>query len=350
MEIGRANNLQDPIIDPDRKQSPYRSEQAASATPNPTSPILILPTELLIEIFVLVMGIHDWSLARIGNLARTCRRWNSIIRSHPLLWAVVNGNAPIKDIKIAIRKAKTTPLALAYRYVQRSPNWQMLLSVLAAASPEFWSIDIEMPSFYLERDWEGLSRITSQVTHFRVSASYTTPSPPFLAIPQGRQLRVLDLSFVVLDWNNPRLSGLVVLRLDGRLVSISPSEFRKILRTSPSLEEILLSHISLQPGLEADDNISVRIPLPSLQTLSLISVQSSFNQFLPLLHVPATARIGLDDVDIRALTGGEDPVVFRIIPPVLPSTPCIRKRQGPRAKRVADCFHHQLILHLASEG
>ncbi|KAG8972195.1 hypothetical protein FRC05_010244 [Tulasnella sp. 425] len=326
--VSTVSCLQGLTIDPDHKQPPYGSDQAASAAPNRTPPILTLPTELIIEIFRLVVGIHSWSLARISNLARTCRRWNSIIRSHPLLWAVVNGNAPTKDIKIAIRKAKPTPLVLACRYPHDTPRWPNLLSALASTSPEFWSIDLEVVSHYLRRDWGVLFGLTSQVTHFRVHSlpSYPGPSSPFLNIPRGRKLRVLDLSWVVLDWDHPRLSGLVVLRLNGHLVSISPSQFRKILRASPSLEEILLSCIKLQPQLEADDNTSDKIPLPYLQTLSLIAVQGTFNQVLPLLQIPPTATIRLDDVDIKALTVGKNPALFRIIPPVLPSTPCIVAR------------------------
>ncbi|KAG8916984.1 hypothetical protein FRC01_002733, partial [Tulasnella sp. 417] len=193
-------------------------------------------------------------------------------------------------------------------------------------APELWSIDMEVPFFELHRDWKIISRLTSQVTYFRVHGihSYWHPQSPFLGIPHGRQLRLLDLSNVVLEWNSPRLSGLIVLRLDCLLRNqLSRSHLTKILQMSPGLEELTFSSIRLQTESEGDFVGSNIISLPSLKSFKLTSVDSSFNELLPLLRMPATATIDLDGADIRDLTVGDDPLIFRVIPPVLPSAPCI---------------------------
>lgn len=320
MKLGPASDLENLFIDLDPQDPPDRTGQS-------TSPIHTLPTELLLPIFVLAIDPHEWSLARVRNIARVCKRWNSVIRSHPRLWAVINCAARIREIRVAIRKAQASQLALVCRYAAlQGSKWRTLVSVLASMAPELWSVDIEVPIFDLGRDWTTLSRLTSQVTHFRVraiQALFWHAPPPFLSIPQGRQLRLLDLHNVVLNWDSPRLSGLTVLRLNCFRAPIESSHLTKILQTSPGLEELTLSSIRLQPQSEEDYTGSIVISLPSLKSFTLTSVDSSFNQLLPLLRVPATARIDLDDADIMDLTVGDDPLIFRVIPPVLPSTPCI---------------------------
>ncbi|KAG8921617.1 hypothetical protein FRC00_008429, partial [Tulasnella sp. 408] len=312
--------LENLFIDLDPQDPPDRTKRS-------TPPIHTLPTELLIPIFGLAIEPHEWSLAKVRNLARVCKRWDSVIRSHPRLWAVINGGARIKEIRVAIRKAQASQLALVCRYAAlHGSKWPTLVSVLASMAPELWSVDIEVPFFDLGRNWRALSRVMSQVTHFRVraiQALYWHAPPPFLGIPQGRQLRLLDLSNVVLNWDSPRLSGLTVLRLNCFRALLGGSHLTKILQTSPGLEEVTLSSIRLQPQSEEDytgDNV---ISLPSLKSFSLTSVDSSFNQLLPLLRAPATAKIDLDDADIRDLTVGDDPLIFRVIPPVLPPTPSV---------------------------
>ncbi|KAG9047738.1 hypothetical protein FS837_001635 [Tulasnella sp. UAMH 9824] len=193
-------------------------------------------------------------------------------------------------------------------------------------APELWSVDMEVPFFDLRRDWNTISRLMSQTTHFRVHAIHTTrwpPPPSFLDVPHGRQLRLLDLSNVALNWDSPRLSRLTVLRLSCLRILISISYLTKILQTSPGLEELMLSSVSLQSQSEEHYTYSNVISLPYLKSFSLTSLDRSFNQLLPLLRVPASARIDLDDADIRGLTVGDDPLIFRVIPPVLPPTPCI---------------------------
>ncbi|KAG8999563.1 hypothetical protein FRB90_012045 [Tulasnella sp. 427] len=331
MKIGHANDLQDLFFDP----------EALKAAFEPPSPIHSLPIELLLKIFGYSIEKRDWSISWLRNLARVCKGWSTIIRLHPPLWAVVQVNSKIKEVKTALRKAQTYPLALVYTHDSWLPGsrWPGILRMLTSKSPQLSSVDLQIPPWRLNM-WEDIVQagLLSRVTHIRVHKTAGVEeiwsdedwtgdmvrSRRCLEMGSGQRIQLLHLGGFGTEWDSPRLSGLVFLRLyhvDG----LKRSQFERILRESPGLEEVTLFGVNLVLFEEPEER-NDPIHLPLLRHFDLNDADSSFDRILRLIRAPPTASIRLNNVDVSALTGSDDPALFHIIPPTLPSAPCIFAR------------------------
>ncbi|KAG8999519.1 hypothetical protein FRB90_012056 [Tulasnella sp. 427] len=145
-----------------------------------------------------------------------------------------------------------------------------------------------------------------------------------LGMGPGQRIQLLHLGGFGTEWDSPRLSGLVFLRLY-HVNGLKRSQFERILRESPGLEEVTLFGVNLVLFEEPEERKDP-IHLPLLRHCDLNDADSCFDRILRLIRAPPTASIRLSNVDVSSLTGSDDPALFHTIPPALPSTPCIFAR------------------------
>ncbi|KAG8999564.1 hypothetical protein FRB90_012046 [Tulasnella sp. 427] len=286
-----------------------------------------LPAELLIEIFALaLLPQHEWSMRRLRSLARVCKLWKSIVVSTPSLWAVIDGQASESDNLFAVRKSAGMPLAITYRYGFGSLKlFNPFLDVLQANLSPWWMLDIDAPERIFAMSQSTFQRPNPSLSHIRLRSSKRFDQPgPWMVLKDGCPIRSLDLTFISVNWESPRLTGLVQLRLR-HTEPIPENRLATILMESPSLEELVLINVRLAPTQEWTPVGVLR--LKSLKLFHLEqTLSTTFDRIVAMLRLSPTTEVTIVNVDVSCLAEGHDPVLFHVVSPIPSNSPYIRAK------------------------
>ncbi|KAF8597758.1 hypothetical protein BDV93DRAFT_358880 [Ceratobasidium sp. AG-I] len=310
-----------------------------------TSPALLLPPEILTEIFRLaahrevttipyIHGINT-AIATVENISRVCSYWREIALETKHIWSAVylTGNS-ITQIQRWLERSGDTPLNLIgdlYGYA----SWP-IAPVIGPHASHFSTLNLVFSNLenihsvlncWLDCGTPGsVTELSVQFTH---GFSTNRDPPDFVQLfgltPLSderrdeflRPLRVLRLKDIWLDWDSTAFEGLVELRLELERMRVdsylSARQLSRILSASPELHTLELVGISVDLGEPNEAVAPASIVLPNLRTLYLQGMNSSSMDALLCAIAPGSYDIELD------LTSGDENDVptdqFRWRPP-----------------------------------
>lgn len=259
-----------------------------------------LPTELLVDIFLdAIGGPAGWTLQKLHELAKVCKRWRDIILRTPHLWCTIQSWASPKYNDRVLKRNQWGPLMV------RS-NFQRWLEEMAARSrPDRW-IALEFASYYYSPSLQRIVNSATGLQHLTIALDNADAKAPSIAIPNPAKLRTLHLRSFHIPWTGLDSLRLESLWLEHLYTFPTDDQISGVLRSSPCLRRLVLRNFYLdghffyarsheeQPfpePLESDP-----IDLPCLETLLMISVPSSLcHSLLWRLCIPSCKTIHLDD-------------------------------------------------------
>ena len=268
------------------------------------SPLLRLPTEIIIHIVSFVMG--DMQFQNVWwPIFTTCRRIHRIMCSATTLWWRVD-TLPGRGAGVVLMGSNGDPRAAVVRLSPSEPEdgdnildrWghRWVLQSHRLHTLEVFGSPSGLPHFswIFERALPCLEHLT-----FHMVSDYNDDimiHPVALQFPIGVPLRVLDLRNTTLPWSSDAFAGLIELCLDFRdvVVSIAEDELLGIFDASPQLEHLSLVEVrQIIPTKNSQQQLPSKhiVPLPALTFLRLKDKPETVGYILAHLDTPALASL-----------------------------------------------------------
>ncbi|KAJ7073769.1 hypothetical protein C8F01DRAFT_2423 [Mycena amicta] len=311
-------------------EPPARDLEADDPLPSSTYPILTLPTEIVVEIFVQYLPAYPTCPPLLGDdsptrLAQICARWRSIALDTPALWRAiqlsfdrnVNKEAALLSVVTAktwLGRSRSLPLSIVF---QCSPNNDEYLSHAYAAAAL-----LNHCSRWQYATWRVSARPDSDVT---VPVRREMPTLVDLHIhshsisgelvlchinaPALRKLagRLKDDTFYFRLFSEETWSHLTTLKLS----DVPPYIAAPILKDTACLVHCWLHFYNDDP-IEPCPELS----LPHLETLILDASWSSSrraNKLLNALAIPSLQRIAIREGFLLAMSDDPTQSLLRIL-------------------------------------
>ncbi|KAJ3523200.1 hypothetical protein NMY22_g11546 [Coprinellus aureogranulatus] len=260
---------------------------------SPTT-ISCLPPEILSRIFLNLRYPTDLSCFRVGLV---CRYWRSVALGYPELWVNISNHYKADITKIMLARSKDLPLTICldqnghcstpmeeiFGQAHRIRSLTMDAFWVVACDPGVWPFPIKAPIL------EELSMTSHVLVYIPDLFGEDCPS-----------LRVLNLSNCGFAWNKgPFTPALKVLHLqrEGGMRRYSPSfslqHILDALRAAPSIERICLQEYLHISSTQQISSISP-VPLPELQSLTLVDSIQAITDVLGVIRVPRASSICAD--------------------------------------------------------
>ncbi|TFY80712.1 hypothetical protein EWM64_g3303 [Hericium alpestre] len=259
------------------------------------SPILEIPTEILIAIF--------WSYREISTdvyrvdgktmgftIAHVCHRWREVVLDLPFLWTLAQG--PPRAIEQIIKRSGSLPISVT---IKETPSQPCLLEGTRAAllhTDRLEALTLVGPAFE-----NALQDATSpapmlDVLEIRISGAEDLPAitvPDTIFAGQVPSLRILRLSGVSINLLTSPLfpTHLKVLDLHGgpHLPMIPLATFITFLNQLPRLQILMVKDILSNPGtIRALSNSLTNVPHVSLDYLALLNIGTQWINNFHLLQ------------------------------------------------------------------
>ncbi|KAG9004459.1 hypothetical protein FRB94_002330 [Tulasnella sp. JGI-2019a] len=283
-------------MDP-RASRAYPYPPAAPNQPHHSSPISLLPTELLIRAV-------DWALPR-GDKFAWCRNdnpkeyfttlyrcmqvskhWENVIRNVELFWAIVDSRSPESAWKRLLARSLSQPLAIMYDEYSRLRNSDFIFHTFHRihrwSSAELW---LQQPGDVALFNSSKASTLRRLRIYFRGPGS----SLPNVRISQSNTplLQHLFLSYVTLDSSG--LSQLLSLKLvEVQLPSMV--QFLSALRNNPGLYSLFLCTCHFDGGTDSDTEGVTPVFLERLVSLGLYDLDPDAARAMTALYTPNCPR------------------------------------------------------------
>jgi hypothetical protein len=253
-------------------------------------PVLTLPNEIVSEIFIHFLPAYPEYPPLTGLLSPTllthiCRKWREIALSTPTLWSAItsyNDGIPVKQkahlFELWLKSSRPCPLSLQIlgmdaaeilaTVMPHRARWEHLVFFLPLSSLPV--IDGPMPL----------------LRHLNLSffdAADATEVFVFCDAPLLRSVILEDVAVtsIMLPW--AQLTSLTLL-------SVAPWECVPILQKTSNLV-----HCELKVYFDSDGQPGPDIPLPCLESLTLVDANGSVTDFLETFIVPALRSLKIPE-------------------------------------------------------
>ncbi|KAG9050857.1 hypothetical protein FS837_001967, partial [Tulasnella sp. UAMH 9824] len=277
-----------------------------------------LPTELLVDIFLdAIGGPAGWTLLKLHELAKVCKRWKDIILRTPHLRCTIQSWASPNYNDRVLKHNQWGPLMV------RS-NFQLWLEDMAARSrPDRW-IALEFASYHYSPSLQRIISLATGLQHLTIALDNGNAKALSIAIPNPTKLRTLHLRSFRIPWTGLDSLRLESLWLEHLYVFPTDDQIFGVLRSSPCLRRLVLRNFYLnghffyarsqeeQPLPEPLESDS--IDLPCLETL-LITSSSKLPETLG--RVLATAKQIRLTCEARVVHGNYPIAIQTLDPQVL---------------------------------
>ncbi|KAG8939033.1 hypothetical protein FRC03_006613 [Tulasnella sp. 419] len=220
----------------------WKKIQALRCSRNLISPIYRLPSEVLIDIFLLV---HDYTQRKndykaLHQMAQVCCAWRDIILSNPCFWTYVSVQLPLSMNKQIIKLSKNAPLHTDLRYwkdvdVEKSILLECLVQEVSRWKGVICNND-QMVNMMDQMVQEGVATTLEYFQWTRSPLSNCeVPSLIQERAPRLRELEIMGLPLVPLDL--PILSRIKVLRFTPSSDMLqSHTHWERLLSCIPEIE------------------------------------------------------------------------------------------------------------------
>ncbi|KAG8924009.1 hypothetical protein FRC01_012055 [Tulasnella sp. 417] len=215
---------------------------------NLAAPIHQLPQEVFEIILEMSDEYHD--LRWLFSLLQVGRLWYTTIINRPQLWTRMESSYPAKVARLIIKRSKSSP-TLSFRWHWAHPRSEKtgkeILEMAVANSARFKSMEIELRQ---EDSFDSIRRLldapTTALESLRLQADkyghvQSGDGLGRFVLSEGAPLLHLDLHHVSLNYDSPRFSGLVTLRLDKSALPVSVEVLVRMLSIASHLEHLELS-------------------------------------------------------------------------------------------------------------
>ncbi|KAA1476956.1 hypothetical protein DENSPDRAFT_563377 [Dentipellis sp. KUC8613] len=317
-------------------------------------PIDRLPMELLSKIFsetkTLQSGSHKKEACPILcpiSTSHVCRRWRSISLASPLLWTdlyISHSHKHLARIDAFLERSASQLLDITIRWCPYDSNigmghWPRSTSVVGAKERRFTRIfdklivhlarwhafDFSTDTWWLMLHVFDIRDAAPALRQLRLDilpsmavgsgpSPMATNYPPFGGALQ--QLQSLYIGNVPLDWSRCTFADLrsLVLLEDQRSLNCHPSEFLRIISSSPAIKSLYLS-------LRDYPQDAMPVELPMVESLTILTMHQE--EFIKLLSVPRIRGLELRIMGhaineaVDALTEPRLPLCRPLIQPLL---------------------------------
>ncbi|KAG9046291.1 hypothetical protein FS837_004688 [Tulasnella sp. UAMH 9824] len=271
---------------------------------NTFAPINVLPPELLVTIFEIV--IHSESLQFWSNhqtLVLVCHHWNHLFNNTPSFWTKIQGGAETSNAIItrALEMSQDSPLEIDYNVNSRILERQeAFLSLIFPHAHRWRKADLSI--FEAAQALEPMATLSAPLLESlslwacgHPTWARDEPLDIFGGQPPPR-LQELALNIPV-PWNPKTLCNLKALRITS-IEHLAPSlhQLFAILPGSPSLESLSINNVTFSGG--ASTHITNSIHMPTLGELELEGIPPEItNRILAAIHAPKCKSGWLRPVD-----------------------------------------------------
>ena len=259
---------------------------------NALLPISRLPTELLLEIFIICVSWlytpHGHNIKRIQNplaFTQVSRTWRLASLSSPHLWSKIDLSNPLFAFHF-LQRSKKVPLSL----ISALPL-KLDTDVLAPHAHRLSSIDL----FLFPDDMESLfARVGPHLKSVTELSLKVPPVSCCLALDLSfPHVRKLTLDCVSIQWEH--IQNLTHLSLRGLSPEFCPSLTRllSIFEKSPYLTYVRLENITTPLSSSCSSFSQNTIHLPHLNEMTISSQPTTISSLLSLLLLSPPARLQL---------------------------------------------------------
>jgi len=270
------------------------------------SPLLRLPTEIIIHILSFVME-DMGSYPAWRPIFTTCYCIRGIMTDATALWWKVDISLG-REAKFALMRSQGNPRTVVARFTPWDEwemagresvlvNWrdQWVLQGRRLHSLVFYGTPSSLPRFcwIFKTSLPCLDRLKFHV----VSGVHDdiVSGPVALQLPTNTPLRVLDLHNATLPWSSDLFTGLRELHLDFSdvTVSITEDELLRILDGSPQLERLSLVQVRQTIPVNGDQRLLPKhvVQLPVLNSLKLDNDPKVVGFTMAHVHTPALVSL-----------------------------------------------------------
>ncbi|KAG8978227.1 hypothetical protein FRB90_008548 [Tulasnella sp. 427] len=268
---------------------------------NSLAPINCLPPELLLDIFVLVIGAwRDYLTyppdpnayyAALRSLRLVACGWSLIINNAPIFWIYIDPFAPEVEWRMALERSQDMLLEVDCMSDHRRARDRLprsFLHQLPRLSQRFGYLNVR------EIDLEELVNTGAKMTGLASLSVENVHSPRLEEAPWTRYLlsstpniRKVTLKNCSFDWPDPGWTNLEALYMEISMSaqSLNLEKILKILSASPGLKDLDLSGCPFA-SVPAGTQLAV-VHLPKLESLSL-QLNSTVNTFQLLASIVAS--------------------------------------------------------------
>jgi F-box-like len=232
----------------------------------PSSPIGLLPVEILLEIFSLVVAddaeyrreqMEKCGVIRFKGipmvLAHVCSQWRATVHQDPSLWKHIQ--IPpywlTEPEHLVHRTARWIAQGIQQKQSLFIEYWHdsemdRLISYIGSHTTPWVSIDLAPMYDDRQGGWDLMSVQATKVKVYQRHGSRTTLTFFLPLLRNARELTVMGTSPV---WGNPPWTSLISLRLqpfasksgkEGHLITFGALKFRELLKAAPRLKELEL--------------------------------------------------------------------------------------------------------------
>ncbi|KAG9007645.1 hypothetical protein FRB90_009328 [Tulasnella sp. 427] len=245
-------------------------------------PIHRLPFEILLKVVQTYIGGCSKPILALIMLAQVCKRWRELI-DEPQLWRRINASEGPKPLRMALEKAKGSPLDLTFN--EQTAPWGLKNFFTEIGSRmEQWN------SLVVEATWlpmlcspletavpQNLRRL--HLHEFPHWVDDTMVMTLFGGLPAPPSLQDVSFSIIDVRFSQLCLAGLTSLELH-TVSGLSDEHFIQILQNSPYLRLLRLSALPLK--FSGADDRALQVPPIHLASLVELSLTSLFSEVIHL--------------------------------------------------------------------
>ncbi|KAG8923695.1 hypothetical protein FRC00_005944 [Tulasnella sp. 408] len=232
------------------------------------------------------------STQTLQTLMGVCRRWHSITINCPQLWTQISSALPFEVARLVVERSHVLPILSLNWVVQRkaSPEKDKVWEVVRQTSTRFRSMKFDIYSEVDPSILPLLESTTTALESLTIDSHWTEGEGlGWFALSGGAPLKHLSLGDVSLDFDTPRLSGLVTLRLSESAVPHSLETLVQALSAvTAQLEELTISYCQWTSNYRPSSSIA----FPRFAKIDLSEMETSyFTTLVAAIYAPACSHV-----------------------------------------------------------
>ncbi|KAG8908040.1 hypothetical protein FRB99_000858 [Tulasnella sp. 403] len=265
---------------------------ASHPATNAHVPLYQLPPEIFSRVLYLVLEDETDPSRHRRRLCLVGKAWNHAIRSTPELWTFIDSKESEKQVGDGLRLSGGLPLRVRWTAWCEQPA-----DPLIQHSRRWSELEIVNNRFQDKTTASLLAATTPKLTRLSISSMWKRSSDSVALTEDGANLRYLDLRGLSMNWDSPRLSGLISLRLSHLSSPPSISRLLDILQTSPHIHTL---HLEDWEGWQDVSPVPPTLPsltFPNLVHLRLSKIPVAYIlAIVKYIQAPQCSDISLDDI------------------------------------------------------
>lgn len=258
---------------------------------NNLQPIRQLPDELLSRILHFALqnqNLEDY-FDRLNNIAQVSSKWAETVSQTPSLWGVANSAKHAPSLDRILARSKSTPLDVVYDTLLRTDSFYESVR----PHSHRWR-SLSLLGDRAEEASECLLLSLPRLEDFHMFGGVMPEGADFA----GERLRHISLAAVGGQWPVATMRNLETIELFRvTATNISTADLFDMLRSSPSLLQLTLHNIDLEPGTSSTSSPSNNplIPLDQLRRLDIVQLPTLLTtDLLASIRIPRCLHLKVD--------------------------------------------------------